>query len=354
MYENDNLRSYSWDDLEDTDGFTPLQWAAYTGQDACVEILTLSENPEDLVSYFKNKHNDKCLLKHGSLSPVHCAVFRNQTESLRILLDNLGPKVVNILDSNKRTPLHLAIMSKSFDCTKLLLDYGADTNSRDHYMRTPLMLAAKVENLKFVELLLSKNCDIDAVDAQGNMALHYGCQGNGICANAIIKVTQDLDPNISHQNCQGQTPLHISASRHLVDTCELLLIKGATVSAADNRGLTPALAVAPSDDAVTCLTMILEALKMEIQTGSCAKSEAIKAARRSVSSIGSYRLSDSSLSSRLSDASTIATSDTTFSLQHSADMQLDSSSVNVKKRSLPTLIEDVQQSVKIKTEVQFK
>lgn len=81
-------------------------------------------------------------------------------------------------------------------------------------------------------------------------------------------------------------PLHISASRHLVDTCELLLIKGATVSVADNRGLTPALAVAPSDDAVTCLTMILEALKMEIQTGSYAKSEAIKAARRSASSIG--------------------------------------------------------------------
>lgn len=69
---------------------------------------------------------------------------------------------------------------------------------------------------------------------------------------------------------------------------------------------------------------------------------------------GSFRLSDSSFSSRLSDTSTVGTSDTTFSLQQSADRQLDSSSVNVKKRSLPTLIEDVQQSVKFKTEVQFK
>jgi len=205
LYEKDNVKSHSWDKLEDRDGFTPLQWAAYTGQDGCVEILTLSENPEDLVSYFKNKHSNKCLLKYGAFSPVHCAVLKNQTESLRILLDNLGPKVVNIVDRNNRTPLHLAIMYKSFECTKLLLDYGADTNCRDDNMRTPLMLAAKGENLKCVELLLSKNCDTDSVDAYGNMALHYGCQGNGNCANAIIKVTQDLDPNISHQNCQGQT-----------------------------------------------------------------------------------------------------------------------------------------------------
>ena len=83
--------------------------------------------------------------------------------------------------------------------------------------------------------------------------------------------------------------MHIAASGHLVDTCEFLLVKGATVTVADNRGLTPALAVAPSDDAVTCLTMILEALKLEMQTGSNAKSEAIKAARRSISSIGKVK-----------------------------------------------------------------
>ena len=81
-------------------------------------------------------------------------------------------------------------------------------------------------------------------------------------------------------------PLHIAASRHLVDTCELLLIKGASVSVTDNQGLNPVLATATTDDAVTCLTMLLEAVKMETQTSRLSRTSVIHAARRSVGSIG--------------------------------------------------------------------
>ena len=86
-------------------------------------------------------------------------------------------------------------------------------------------------------------------------------------------------------------PLHIAASRHLVDTCELLLINGASVSIKDAQGLDPVLATATSYDAQTCLTMLLVAVKQEAQTheaqtSSNSRNSLIHALRRSISSLG--------------------------------------------------------------------
>ena len=81
-------------------------------------------------------------------------------------------------------------------------------------------------------------------------------------------------------------PLHIAASRHLVDTCESLLIKGASVSIKDNQGLNPVLCTATSDDGLTCLTMLLEAVKLEAQANNYSRSSIIHAVRRSINSFG--------------------------------------------------------------------
>ena len=73
----------------------------------------------------------------------------------------------------------------------------------------------------------------------------------------------------------------------MVDTCEVLLVKGASVTITDNQGLTPILALCTnSDDQITCLTMMLEAFKIEVQNGSGVNGVAIRDARRSASSFG--------------------------------------------------------------------
>ena len=70
--------------------------------------------------------------------------------------------------------------------------------------------------------------------------------------------------------------------------------------------------------------------------------------------IGSFRLSDSSsLSSRLSDASLLIPNETTLNSHSKLDKNAERASFHVKKKSLPILMEDVQQSVKseIKTDI---
>ena len=77
----------------------------------------------------------------------------------------------------------------------------------------------------------------------------------------------------------------------MVDTCEDLLVKGASVTITDNQGLTPILALCTnSDDQITCLTMMLEAFKIEVQNGSGVNGVAIRDARRSASSFGKIRI----------------------------------------------------------------
>ena len=68
--------------------------------------------------------------------------------------------------------------------------------------------------------------------------------------------------------------------------------------------------------------------------------------------IGSFRFSDSTFSSRLSDASVTTLTDATSTLkQQSLEKQAEDTTVNIKKRSLTTLVEDVPQDVKYETEV---
>ena len=54
----------------------------------------------------------------------------------------------------------------------------------------------------------------------------------------------------------------------------------------DNEGFNPIVSVATNDEAATCITMMLEVFKMEIQSGPGNNAENVRKAKRSLSSIG--------------------------------------------------------------------
>ena len=70
----------------------------------------------------------------------------------------------NIEDSDRRTPLHSAIVkgSRSYECVRLLLDNGADVNHRDRFGYSPLHIAALNEYSYCANLLLANGADITA------------------------------------------------------------------------------------------------------------------------------------------------------------------------------------------------
>jgi len=78
------------------------------------------------------------------------------------LLKNLDSNKVNVncRDSNGRTPLHYAVVTKHLEIVSLLLERGADVNAQDNEGWTPCHRAAYWGYFNIVDLLLSYNADV--------------------------------------------------------------------------------------------------------------------------------------------------------------------------------------------------
>uniref|UniRef100_A0A8C6UM95 Uncharacterized protein n=1 Tax=Neogobius melanostomus TaxID=47308 RepID=A0A8C6UM95_9GOBI len=227
--------------LQETDnqGFTPLHWACYSGYDSCVEMLLRQDTSRTM--------------KGSSFSPLHCAVINNHERVAQMLLMGF---VVN------RAPLHAAVFSDHVECVRLLLRFGALVNHTDTQQhRSPLMMAALRGHTNSVEVLLkSVSTDLSLQDVEGNTSLHLACsKGLETCALLILEKISDRNL-INCTNRALQTALHLAAQRGLTVVVQELLLKGATVSAVDRNGYCPALACAPSREVANCLALILRSM----------------------------------------------------------------------------------------------
>uniref|UniRef100_A0A3Q2QPZ1 Ankyrin repeat domain 28 n=1 Tax=Fundulus heteroclitus TaxID=8078 RepID=A0A3Q2QPZ1_FUNHE len=230
--------------LTDSHGYTPLHWACYNGHDTCVEVLLEQE------VFHKVEGN--------SFSPLHCAVIRDNEGAAEMLIDTLGPAIVNAKDSKSRTPLHAAAFTDHVECLQLLLSHNAQVNCADAAGKTPLMMAAENGQTNAVELLVSSaKADLTLQDAVKNTALHLACS-KGHETSALFILEKITDRNfINATNAALQTPLHVAARNGLIVVVQELLAKGASVLAVDENGYTPALACAPNKDVADCLALIL-------------------------------------------------------------------------------------------------
>ncbi|KPP75000.1 serine/threonine-protein phosphatase 6 regulatory ankyrin repeat subunit A-like [Scleropages formosus] len=230
--------------ITDNRGYTPLHWACYNGHDTCVEVLLEQE------VFHKMQGN--------SFSPLHCAVINDNEGAAEMLIDTLGPAIVNTRDSKSRTPLHAAAFTDHVECLQLLLSHNAQVNAIDASGKTPLMMAAENGQTNAVEVLVSSaKADLTLQDANKNTALHLACS-KGHETSALLILEKITDRNlINSTNAALQTPLHVAARNGLTVVVQELLGKGASVLAVDENGYTPALACAPNKDVADCLALIL-------------------------------------------------------------------------------------------------
>ncbi|KAK6291197.1 hypothetical protein J4Q44_G00384080 [Coregonus suidteri] len=193
----------------------------------------------------------------NSFSPLHCAVINDNEGAAEMLIDTLGPAIVNATDTKNRTPLHAAAFTDHVECLQLLLGHNAQVNSPDASGKTSLMMAAENGQTNAVELLVSSaKAELTLQDAVKNTALHLACS-KGHETSALLILEKITDRNlINSTNAALQTPLHVAARNGLTVVVQELLVKGASVLAVDDNGYTPALACAPNKDVADCLALI--------------------------------------------------------------------------------------------------
>ena len=166
---------------------------------------------------------------------INKAVKDNNLPEVRQLLKN-DPNLVASRDENGFTPLHLAAANGYESMVEFLLSTKADVNAKDNAGSTPLHQAAAAdgEHSDIVELLLTHKADVNAADKQSLTPLHYALLADNPGV-ALTLLRHGANPNVK-DNTAGHTPLILAASKGYKQVTELLLVHGADVNAADDRG----------------------------------------------------------------------------------------------------------------------
>ena len=190
---------------------TPVHVAAATGNTSILEILLLHDS----------RSVDQLSLASHHRSPLHLAVLGGHTDAAALLLRHHAAS--DILDSTKRTPLHLAF-------EVLLPQDHHFFNTISYQLRKidpgPLVSSIKVLPPLFL-LLLAAKADINAAGLDdGLTCLHWACM-NGLRNVALQLLALDADKDAVSGG--GFAPIHCAtlALQHTI--VRDLLTRGARV-----------------------------------------------------------------------------------------------------------------------------
>ena len=160
-----------------------------------------------------------------------------QIEIMKLLLERGAD--VNTRDSTqeRRTPLHRAAANGHVEAIKLLIEVGGDVYSFDNTRSTPFTRALANERHAAMEELA--RYDVNIVDERGLTALHRAAIDGGP-KEAIVTLLK-LGGKDSMTVVAGEqgTPLHQAVAEGSKDIVSLLLNEGCPLDLTDTRGVNP-------------------------------------------------------------------------------------------------------------------
>lgn len=165
-----------------------------------------------------------------------------------------GGKNNNKQGKYRMTPLTVALDNNCLNCAEFLLDNGAAAAGRKMDERTPMHAAAHMSNLKMMDRLLAAGADTNALDRQGETALHQAAlTGDSITAPYLIAHGANLE--IKKKGTE-ETALALSVQADHSNIAELLLKAGADINCRDARGFTPLMVAAKAKNKRLCQLLL--------------------------------------------------------------------------------------------------
>ena len=115
----------------------------------------------------------------GKITGLHLAAYFGVQGVVKALLDE---DCLDFQDSWGRTPLFQAAANGHKTMVQLLLEQGAELESKDNSSQTPVFQAAANGHVAVVQLLLEQGANIDIEDKRGSTALQLSnfCSQEGV------------------------------------------------------------------------------------------------------------------------------------------------------------------------------
>lgn len=237
----------------DFEGWSALSYAVNNGDIEIAKLLL----------------ENKAKIKDELLIAIKSPIVESRINMMKLLIDNKAN--INYTDENGFNPLNIAIESGDMEVTKFLITNGANVNSLmqdgvsligyaiaqnnmdllqilienganvnytggDFWADTPLQMASRLGLDNVVRILLTRNADINAVDINGNTALHTAALNSQL---SIVKLLLEKNPNLDIQNKVGNTALHLAVISGNIDIVGELVLKGANTKIRNNDGKYP-------------------------------------------------------------------------------------------------------------------
>ncbi len=147
---------------------------------------------------------------HLDLYPVHLVSFKGHLEQLQFLIAN-GSDVNRLTSTLRRQALHYAVLRHQMACAQMLMNAGADVNSRDTFGNSPIHYASEDANVTLISLLISSGAIIDSADITNKTPLMKAVRS---CASGKISAVRKLvrsGANVNLKDKNDDTCLHFAA-----------------------------------------------------------------------------------------------------------------------------------------------
>ena len=205
--------SYLISAKKNRDGKTPLDLVKEEDQD----ISDLLRGDEALLEACKKgRSNSSCALPYYNPRDI---TYSYSLGELSRVMKLLTPDNVNCRDviGRNSSPLHLSAGYNQLEVAELLLENGADVNSRDKGGLIPLHNAASYGHVEIAALMIKHNADVNVSDRWGFTPLHEASQ-KGRTQLCSLLILHGADCTLKNHN--NETPLEVAST---ADVRSLLL-----------------------------------------------------------------------------------------------------------------------------------
>lgn len=197
-------------------------WAA-AGENAKLAHGLASLPGEEVAAQIEHPDSD-------GRSLLHVAISGGIQPSILSSIHDLGCSV-DAADAAGWTPLHSAVAAGYEAGVAWLLDHDAHVDARTPEGRTPL--AYVKSSVPVAHLLLEAGADVNSRDATGWTPLHRAAARNALGLTAALI---DAAASLTAENVEGNTPAHVAAEMDSVDALLALAEAGAALSAQNKAG----------------------------------------------------------------------------------------------------------------------